>query len=85
MDEGIIAGPVIEAPAAEDIAASCPETDVAANTGETADRWPDVAAWLPGENMWLYAVPVIVLLFLWLFYPVILVLICIILALWWLG
>jgi hypothetical protein len=49
---------------------------------ETAARLPDVAGWLP-DNMWLYAVPVILLLFLWLFYPVILVLICIILALWW--
>lgn len=71
-------------------AAPAPAAETAAEAG-TADaeeaeaRWPDVAAFLPGVNLWLYAVPVILLLFLWLFYPVILVLICIILALWWLG
>jgi len=59
------------------------EADGAADE-ETA-RGPDVGPWLPGGSVWLYAVPVILLLFLWLFYPVVLVLICIILAIWWLG
>ena len=92
MEEGVIAGPEDIAPdtmpdTTPDTApyeAGDPDTAAAADPEEAAARWPDASAWLPG-SLWLHAVPVILLLFLWLFYPVILVLICIILALWWLG
>ena len=57
--------------------------DGGAGTG--AARLPDVASWLPGGSIWLYAVPVILLLFLWLFYPAILILACVILMLWLLS
>jgi hypothetical protein len=50
-----------------------------------AARWPELSSWLAGGSLWLYAVPVILLLVLWLFYPVILILVCIILLLWLLG
>jgi len=47
-------------------------------------RLPNVGSWLPGGSVWLCAIPVILLLFLWLFYPVVLILIaCIIFLLWW--
>ncbi len=61
-----------------------PEAAAGEVTEEEVARLPDATVRLP-ENMWLYAIPVILLLFLLLFYPVILVLICIILALWWLD
>lgn len=48
------------------------------------DRFPAIASWLPGGDIWLYSVPVIILLLLWLLYPVALILIiCVILWLWW--
>lgn len=50
-----------------------------------AARVPDIASWLPCGCIWLYAVPVILLLFLWLFYPAILILVCVILMLWLLS
>lgn len=52
------------------------------NTETGAARLPDVTSWLPCGSIWLYAVPVILLLFLWLFYPAILILICVIFMLW---
>ncbi len=50
-----------------------------------AARLPDIATWLSCGSFWLYAIPVILLLFLWLFYPAILILVCLILILWLLG
>lgn len=48
-------------------------------------RFPDFMSWLPGGSVWLYSVPVIILLLLWLLYPVALILIiCAILWLFWL-
>lgn len=72
---------------------SGPETGGGAPAGAGGDggaeaeaaRLPDIGSWLPGGSIWLYAVPVILLLFLWLFYPVILILVCVILMLWLLG
>lgn len=84
MEEGVVAEPEDIAPDAASCEAAGPEEAAAADPEEAAARWPDVSALMPG-SLWLYTVPVILLLFLWLFYPVILVLICIILALWWLG
>ncbi len=55
------------------------------DAGTGAARLPDIASCLPGGSVWLYAVPVILLLFLWLFYPAILILVCVILMLWLLG
>jgi len=81
MDDGQETVPCGTPPEVDGTAES--EADVAVD--EATARWPDVGSWLPGGSVWLYAVPVILLLFLWLFYPVVLVLICIILAIWWLG
>jgi hypothetical protein len=83
MEEFVIAA-TDDCPASAPVEAAAPEAYEAADVA-AAERWPNVSAWLPGGSVWLYAVPVILLLFLWLFYPVVLVLICIILALWWLG
>lgn len=74
--------PIADMETAGTTAAVAVETEAA--DAKAAARWPDISSFLPG-SLWLCAVPVILLLFLWLFYPVILVLICIILALWWLG
>lgn len=60
-------------------------TDGNGDAGGEAARLPDIASWLPGGSVWLYAVPVILLLFLWLFYPAILILVCVILMLWLLS
>jgi hypothetical protein len=50
-----------------------------------SSRLPDFVSWLPGGNIWLYSVPVIILLLLWLLYPVALILIvCAIVWLIWL-
>jgi hypothetical protein len=83
MEEDMVVGTAGDAAGGTPDASQQPEP-AAGEAAEAAARLPDVTAWLPG-NMWLYAVPVILLLILWVFYPVILVLICIILALWWLG
>jgi len=58
------------------------EPDAAGVVTATADRLPEFSSWIPCGSVWLYAIPVILLLFLWLFYPVILILIVIILVLW---
>lgn len=64
--------------AAESVAPEGSATDAPA-------RFPDVTSWLPGDGIWLYSVPVIILLLLWLLYPVAFILIiCVILWLWWL-
>jgi len=63
-----------------------PECAANPEAAETeAARWPELSSWLPDGSLWLYAVPVILLLVLWLFYPAILILVCIILMLWLLG
>ncbi|MDR7868594.1 MAG: hypothetical protein RIN56_17485 [Sporomusaceae bacterium] len=61
------------------------EADGDGCAGTGAARLPDIESWLPGGSIWLYAVPIILLLFLWLFYPAILILACVILMLWLLG
>ncbi len=81
MEENCVIGAVDDTAGAATVESQSPEA-AGEVTAEAVTRLPDMTAWLP-ENMWPYAVPVILLLFLWLFYPVILVLICIILALWW--
>lgn len=63
-----------------------PECAADPEAAETAAaRLPELSSWLTGGNLWLYAVPVILLLVLWLFYPAILILVCIVLLLWLLG
>ncbi len=48
-------------------------------------RFPDISSWLPDSGFWLYSVPVIILLLLWILYPIALILIiCAIVWLLWL-
>lgn len=48
-------------------------------------RFPDFSSWLPDSGFWLYSVPVIILLLLWILYPIALILIiCAIVWLLWL-
>lgn len=72
-------------PGLEAAGAAPAETDGGGGAEAGAARLPDIASWLPGGSIWLYAVPVILLLFLWLFYPAILILACLILILWLLN
>ncbi|MDT8902511.1 hypothetical protein [Anaeroselena agilis] len=87
MEEAIVIAtdPVTEASAPQ----AGTDAFAAADGGEAAEsgaaRLPDISSWLPGGSIWLYAIPLVLLLFLWLFYPAILILACIILFLWLLS
>lgn len=87
-EETVIEPGAAQAAEAAEAAADGGEPECAANPEAAeaeAARWPELSSWLPGESLWLYAVPVILLLILWLFYPAILILVCIILMLWLLN
>jgi hypothetical protein len=71
--------------AAEEAATEAVAGEAQAEAEEETARFPDLASWLPGENIWLFAVPIIIILLLWILYPVAFILIiCVILWLWWL-